>query len=132
MQLRWFLHTFMLLFLSLPGAHASIEYYTDWDDVQCVAMDGEILWAGTPSGLVEWNTGTGKHRTYSILDGLPDHSIHDMSIDKTGLIYLATRHRGVIRFDGERFESIESSASHMGSIEHLHDCVGWGKRWPDG
>ena len=70
--------------------------------VDALALDlkGD-LWAGTDRGLARYSQGV-----WSILgreQGFPGDLIRGLTVDKTGILWAATRDAGVVRFDGKDF-----------------------------
>lgn len=49
--------------------------------------------------------GTGVWEHFTVRDGLPDMKIHCLLEDRQGMLWIGTEERGVVRFDGDRFEA---------------------------
>lgn len=71
--------------------------------VRAVARFGDSYFAATGGGLVEFSTTGERLRHYSILDGLPESDLTCLAAYR-GQLYIGTRSKGLVVFDGERFE----------------------------
>ena len=81
--------------------------YTDGNTVLDVFLTGDNLWAGTESGLVDWNIDTGTYKKYTTLDGLANNYVVGITQDKAGNLWFASS-GGVSRFDGKHLQSFTS------------------------
>jgi ligand-binding sensor domain-containing protein len=66
---------------------------------------GERLWLGTTSGLVELASEEGLVKVWSVADGLPSPVIYDVVLDGQGVLWAATS-GGPARHVGDRFEAV--------------------------
>ncbi|HID88026.1 MAG TPA: hypothetical protein EYP55_11755, partial [Anaerolineae bacterium] len=80
-----------------PPAVASPEEgiwttYANGDDVQALAVEGDVVRAGTKAGgLVRWNAADGTYAQFlHPQDGLLCNDVRDVTIDDEGRVWLAT------------------------------------------
>jgi len=77
------------------------------NSLSCLAQDPvhyNFLWIGTyGSGLCRLDKHTGRVRSFSIRDGLPNNVIYGIRPDADGHLWLSTNH-GLCRFDSRTFE----------------------------
>jgi ligand-binding sensor domain-containing protein/tRNA A-37 threonylcarbamoyl transferase component Bud32 len=79
--------------------------WTSYDNsnfVYALARDDDILWAGGDGGLVRWNLADGSYAEFGRPDGLASNRIHDLLVDREGILWIATD-SGVSRYDGQTF-----------------------------
>ena len=69
-----------------------------------VARFQDSYFAATDGGLVQYSLGGNFLRHYTVLDGLPESDLTSLTPFGAKL-YVGTRTRGLVAFDGERFES---------------------------
>jgi ligand-binding sensor domain-containing protein len=95
----------LLLFISLTGfINAQTPQwinYTNGDNINALASEGNTMWVGTRGGLVELDKVTGISTFYNkVNSGLPDNDILAISIDENGTKWIGTAHGGLVAFDG--------------------------------
>jgi ligand-binding sensor domain-containing protein len=80
---------------------------TIWQSLRnskAIARFKDNYFVATDGGLVEFDTAGNLLRHYSVLDGLPESDL--LSLAPLGAkLFIGTRTRGLVVFDGERFES---------------------------
>ncbi len=69
-----------------------------------IARFGDSYFIATDGGLLERSTLGKLLRHYTVLDGLPESDLTCLAVFKSKL-YIGTRTKGLVRFDGENFES---------------------------
>ena len=65
------------------------------------------LWIGSPGGLTRYRDG--HFTTYTQRDGLPETSVWRLCADHAGGIWIVTSYSRLVRFDGSRFKSFDST-----------------------
>jgi signal transduction histidine kinase/streptogramin lyase/DNA-binding NarL/FixJ family response regulator len=88
------------------GAAPSKDELKDWIFSALVLRDGTI-WLGTRNGAVK--KAGGREIRYTIRDGLPDNSVHDIYQASDGAIWFGTS-EGACRFDGTHFTTFDTYA----------------------
>lgn len=84
---------------------AGVTNYTNGNAILSLAMNGDILLAGTEGGIVEWDLKNKTYRKITTLDALPNNKITSIVMDrKKGVWWLGT-HRGVCRYNGRKWTS---------------------------
>ena len=84
------------------------EIFSPANSVWDLAMNDGILWAATAGGVVAWDPGTGRHKTYTVYDGLPTTDIQSVAVSKGGDVWVGTMESGLARFDGIKWERVKS------------------------
>jgi ligand-binding sensor domain-containing protein len=75
-------------------------------EVRALVRFRDSYFAATGGGLVEFSPEGEVLRRYSVLEGLPESDL--LSLASYGArLYIGTRHRGLVVFDGESFESLD-------------------------
>jgi ligand-binding sensor domain-containing protein len=69
----------------------------------CLAMDGDVLWCGSKGGACSINTKNDETKYITNADGLMSNYIMDITIDKTGRTWFATKDDGISVFDGNKW-----------------------------
>lgn len=64
-------------------------------NISCMAAAGNVLWLGTPDGLIRFNTRTGDTQTLTQLDGLASSNISALHIDEAGTVWVGSRVKGI-------------------------------------
>jgi len=81
-----------------------IQFWQSTRNVKAIARFGDSYFAATDGGLIELSS-TGKLvRRYSVLDGLTESDLTSLAVFNSKL-YIGTQTRGLLAYDGERFES---------------------------
>lgn len=87
---------------SVQASSLTWTTYANGDDVRALALDGNIVWAGTQGGgVVRWDPGAGTFTQYLRPNtGLIGNDVRDIAIDREGNRWFATNH-GVSRLSPE-------------------------------
>jgi ligand-binding sensor domain-containing protein len=85
-------------------ASKELTVWQGFRDSRAVARFKDSYFVATDGGLVELAASGDLLRHYSVLDGLPESDLLSLAPLGTKL-FIGTRTRGLIAFDGERFES---------------------------
>jgi ligand-binding sensor domain-containing protein len=81
-----------------------IQLWQSTKRTNALARFGDSYYAATDGGLVQYSRDGKITRRYSVLDGLPESDLTALASFDAKL-YIGTRTRGLVAFDGERFES---------------------------
>lgn len=84
--------------------------FSNTNVVYALALHAGLIWAGTEGGLVAWSPADGNYQKYTTLDGLADHNILTLRVTSDGVLWAGTDGGGVLRFDGENFETFDSDS----------------------
>jgi ligand-binding sensor domain-containing protein len=88
--------------------------YTCGKEINALADDGNILWAGTSGGLVKYNKTTGISTFYNRANsGLPDNIVISIAIDGNGMMWIGTFGGGLAKFDGINWTTYDPSNSGL-------------------
>lgn len=71
----------------------------------------DILWIGSYQGLIRFNKNTLELKTLTTKDGLPDNTVYDIQIDKSGYLWLSSN-KGLCRFAPSTFKTRTFTISH--------------------
>lgn len=52
--------------------------------IQSLVCRGNDIWAGTKTGVIQWNINTGEYKKYTTADGLANNNATLISIDRQG------------------------------------------------
>jgi ligand-binding sensor domain-containing protein len=82
------------------------------------------LWIGTSGGLTRYRDG--HFTTFTQRDGLPETAVWRLCVDPSGGIWIVTSYSRLVRFDGRRFENVDSTiAGQFGEVNSvLEDHTG--------
>jgi len=65
-----------------------VQFWTNPNDIQGLAYDGEYLWAATSGGVVRWNASMTEWSLYTADDGLASSSTGSIAMDRDGDIWV--------------------------------------------
>jgi ligand-binding sensor domain-containing protein len=88
-----------------PGQAQATTGWTNYDNgnfVYSLARQDDTLWAGGDGGLVRWSLTDGSYVEFGPDDGLASNRIHDLLVDREGILWIATD-AGIGRYDGQTF-----------------------------
>jgi ligand-binding sensor domain-containing protein len=85
-------------------ARREIQVWQGTLNTNALARFRDSYYAGTDGGLVQYSLDGNLTRRYSVLDGLPESDLTALAPFGAKL-YIGTRTRGLVAFDGEHFES---------------------------
>jgi ligand-binding sensor domain-containing protein len=85
-------------------ARGEIQFWQSTKSTRALARFKDSYFAATDGGLVQYSLDGNITRRYSVLDGLPESDLASLAPFGAKL-YLGTRTRGLVAFDGENFES---------------------------
>jgi len=86
-----------------PLARDGVRLFQSTRSVRAVARFREAYFAATDGGLVELSTAGEVRRRFSVLDGLGESDLTCLAVYGARL-YVGTRSKGLLAFDGEQFE----------------------------
>jgi ligand-binding sensor domain-containing protein len=93
--------------------------YTFDKDINALALDGNILWAGTWGGVLRWDLTAGTYTKFTLVDGLADNFIYDLAIDNLHRVWVATD-SGLSMFNGVIWTTYDNTNSPIpGDSVHL-------------
>jgi len=85
-------------------ASKDLTIWQSFRNSKAITRFNDNYFVATDGGLVEFDAGGNLLRHYSVLDGLPESDL--LSLATLGAkLFIGTRTRGLVAFDGERFES---------------------------
>ncbi|MCA1592093.1 MAG: hypothetical protein LC754_05470 [Acidobacteria bacterium] len=87
-----------------PLRRGEVTFRQSTATVRAVARFGDSYFAATGGGLLEMSAEGNPLRHYTVLEGLPESDLTCLAVFKSKL-YAGTRTKGLVAFDGERFES---------------------------
>ena len=89
-----------------PAIPADGEWtaYTNGNEINGLAVEGDHVWAATQGGVVRWDRTDGSHVKYTTLDGLADNLVYAVAIDDAGHKWFGT-YSGVSEYDGSTWTS---------------------------
>lgn len=103
--------------------------YAKIEEVLCQAADGNILWVGTPGGVVRLDMSTGERIFYTRTNsGLIDNRINGVAIDSSGVVWFTVGTQvksALIGFDGTTWEVKESPNILIKSVVVDRDNNKW-------
>ncbi|MFA6598764.1 MAG: T9SS type A sorting domain-containing protein [Ignavibacteriaceae bacterium] len=104
------------VFTHLPQNSEWLKF-TVGGTVDAIALEGDIVWAGTySSGLVRMNKGTGEKTIFNTSNsGLPSDEIKSIAIDGNGDKWIGTYNHGIAKFDGTNWGVFKTSNSKLPS-----------------
>ncbi len=108
-----------------------VQFWTNPNDIQGLAYDGESLWAATSGGVVRWNTAMTDWSLYTADDGLATSSTGSIAVDRDGDVWVG--YPGLdawSEFDGAAWQTYTRSeavtAQYSALLEARHyDCRLW-------
>jgi len=86
--------------------------YTNSNEVNDLAIEGNYLWAGTQGGVVQWDTRDGTYIKYTRSDGLVSNHVTAIAIDNDSGKWFGTRD-GVSHLDGTTWIAYDTSNSGL-------------------
>jgi len=106
--------TFFLLNFALTAENPEWIQYTNGQQVQAVANDGNIVWIGTfRGGLVKLDKTSGEKTFYNTANsGLPNSTVLSIAIDNNHKIWIGTEN-GLAEFDGNTWVVYNSTNSEL-------------------
>ena len=90
--------TAVALVLAPVGARAYWTTFTNTQEVKDLALEGDVLWAATRTGVLRCDKNTDDCVKFQATDGLASNSVNAVVVDSTNTKWFATR-GGVSRFD---------------------------------
>jgi ligand-binding sensor domain-containing protein len=66
-----------------------VQSWTNPNDIQGLAFDGQHLWAATSGGVVRWSQDMSAYRVFSVADGLASPSTSGIAVDGEGHVWIA-------------------------------------------
>jgi len=82
-----------------PQSDGAWINYTNGNEVNALAVEGDYVWAGTTGGVVRWNRTDGSYVKYTTADGLAHNEVEAIAVDGAGHLWFGTP-LGVSEFDG--------------------------------
>jgi len=74
--------------------------FTNANNVNCINIYKNHLWAGTEGGVIKWDLKTGSYQKFTTAEGLAHNNIVSIAIDSSGNKWFGTNGYGVSKFDG--------------------------------
>ena len=110
-----------------PAAMAEVETIAY---VNVLWEHQNTLWVGTAQGFFVFDPSSGQARHFTAEQfGLPANGILALAADRQGHVWIGTSGGGVLRYDGESFQSIHLGPSALGNIVEAILCDRDGRLW---
>ncbi len=98
MKVFWSLLSLIIVFSLSPntvmGQYPDWRQYTNGDYIDCQAVDGDIIWAGTSVGLVKINSITHETEFYNAANSPVKYNrVIDIAVDDSGVKWFASSYR---------------------------------------
>ncbi len=87
-----------------PLARSEIKFWQSTDNTRAVVRFEDSYFAATDGGLVQFSPEGNLSRHYTVLDGLTESDLTALAVFDSKL-FIGTATRGLLSFDGERFQS---------------------------
>lgn len=88
--------------------------YTNANEVSGSAINGNYLWVATRGGVVRWDLSDSTYNKFTTKDGLADHDVKDVFVDREGNIWFGTV-EGVQKFNGSEWVTFNTTNSPLPS-----------------
>ncbi len=89
-----------------PRQNSFVKIWQSTSNVRGIAEFKNSVFAATDGGLVEFDENGSVLRHFTILDGLPESDLICLTVFQSKL-FIGTRTKGLVSFDGEKFESYQ-------------------------
>lgn len=109
--------------LRRPMAESGITLIQNRRAVRDVAAFGGGVFAATEGGLVEFSEDGARKRQWTVRDGLPESDLTAVASFGSKL-YIGTRSRGLVAFDGNRFERYRWTDREAQAVTTLTEARG--------
>lgn len=76
--------------------------FLNYNAFRAIALQGNVVWAGGPVGLVRWNVLDSSYKIFTVDDGLPSSQISDVLVDSKGRLWVATD-KGIAQLENEKW-----------------------------
>ncbi|MBN1417206.1 MAG: regulator [Planctomycetes bacterium] len=117
-----------------PPAIEEPRVYTEWehffkkdglpaDKIACVAVDGDMVWAGTDKGLAVYDTRKRTWKTYGVKDGLAHRAVISLAVDPESHDVWAGTMGGLTRISAGRFETFNQFNSGLPNDVVFGACI---------
>jgi len=102
--------------------------YTNGNEVNDLAVEGDYVWAATTGGVVRWNRNDGSYVKYTTADGLADNRVEAIVIDGEGHKWFGTS-GGVCQFDGATWTTYTTASGLASNSVHAIAIDEEGHKW---
>ncbi|MFN0085535.1 MAG: hypothetical protein ACKVX9_09125 [Blastocatellia bacterium] len=109
--------------LRRPMAESGIALIQSRSAVRDVAAFGGSYFTATEGGLVEWSEDGELRRFFTVRDGLPESDL-TAAASFGSKLYIGTRSRGLVAFDGSRFERYRWTDREAQAVTTLTEARG--------
>ncbi len=106
-----------------PLKRDGVRLFQSTRSVRALARFRDSYFAATDGGLVELSTAGEPVKHYSVLDGLAESDLTSLAVYGARL-YAGTRSKGLVAFDGERFEGYRWPEQNAQSVTALFEDRG--------
>lgn len=89
-----------------PHQNSFVKIWQSISNVRDIAEFKNSIFSATDGGLVEFDENGSLLRHFTVLDGLPESDLICLTVFQSKL-FIGTRTKGLVSFDGEKFESFE-------------------------
>jgi len=81
--LKLIIHTLILIPILCFNVYAQGIWtnYTNGNDINDIAIEGDYIWCATSCGVVRWDKRYGTYTKYTVADGLIHNEVHSVAID---------------------------------------------------
>lgn len=116
----WYLVIFLLLIFYSENLFSQMPPWlnlTDGRFITSLVDDGNNIWIGTQSGGISRLQKSNNNWFYynKANSNLPDNFINDLAIDANGYKWIATKNKGLVRFDGSNWVNYNTTNSDIPS-----------------
>ena len=102
-----------------PHFNNNVQIIQSTKNTRAVAGFQNSIFAATDGGLLQMTEDGAAVRHWTVLDGLPESDLTSLAVF-AGKLYIGTKSKGLINFDGERFEAFRLENHETKSITGLY------------
>ncbi len=95
----------ILIFPTIVRAEGKWTCFSDCNQINDLAIQGNYVWAATGGGVVRWDISDGSYKKYTTLDGLAHNDVRVVTVDKRGGVWAGSYFGGVSKYDGAAWHS---------------------------
>ncbi len=100
-----------------------VQSWTNPNDIQGMAFDGEYLWAASSGGVVRWNQDMSDYVVYTVSEGLVSPTTSGVAVDGGGDVWVAYAGLDVwSEYDGNAWQTTTRQEAVEAQFEELRDA----------
>ncbi len=105
---------------SLALSDDAVQSWTNPNDIQGMAFDGQNLWAASSGGVVRWNQDMSEYRVFTVNDGLVSPTTLAVTVDGEGDVWVAYAGLDVwSEYDGSTWQTYSRQEAVTSQYEAL-------------